>query len=209
MFPERSDNSRHKAVQARVQKSQRRRHFLAAWMRSLLKVGAVVPSSRRLSSAMAGEVDVNATGMVVDLGAGTGVMTSALLYAGVRPERMVVVERDPKLHALLVAHFPQLRVICGDAMQLRQLLAEHGIGNISAIVSSLPLLGMPKEVRHTVESQMLELVQATGATLVQFTYGPQSPVSVEQLHKHHVVGRRKKFIMANIPPAQVWAYHNR
>src|SRR3954469_4725431 len=72
-------------------------HFLAAWIRSPLKMGALLPSSRALARAMAAEVDIDKPGMIVELGAGTGVMTHALLQAGVPGSRLVVLERDRKL----------------------------------------------------------------------------------------------------------------
>jgi len=190
-------------------KRWRSHHFLAAWMRSPLKVGSVVPSSRALTHAMAQQVDITAAGTVVELGAGTGVVTQALLHAGVAPQQLAVVESDPKLHALLCAHYPHLQMICGDAMELAQILKESGVSRINAIVSSLPLMSMPKEVRHAIEEQMLLLSKEHDADIVQFTYGPVSPISVQMLHKHGVVGKRVRFVMANIPPAHVWVYRKK
>lgn len=185
---------------------QRPHHLLAAWMRAPLKIGAVVPSSRRLSRAMADEVDLSCPGAVIELGAGTGVVTHALLAAGIPNDRLIVIERDPRLYAPLVSHFPHVDIVCGDALQLRQLIAGRGISQVSALVSSLPLLGMPKDIRLAVEQQMLGLLVESGGRLIQFTYGPGSPISVAQLHKFNVSGRRIKFVMANIPPAHVWVY---
>lgn len=183
-----------------------RYHFLAAWVRAPMKMGAVVPSSRRLAATLAEQVDMTRPGTVIELGAGTGVVTHALLHAGVKPERFLVVERDPKLHGILAAHYHHLKILCGDAMELRSLLAEQKVDKVNAIISSLPLLGMPKEIRHAIEQEMLSIICEQGGRIIQFTYGPATPISVANLKKFHVIGRRVKFVMANIPPAHVWVY---
>ena len=178
-------------------------------MRSPLKVGSVIPSSRGLTHAMAQQVDLSADGVVVELGGGTGVVTQALLYEGVSPERLVVVERDPKLHALLCMHYANINIVCGDAINLRELMAENGITRISAIVSSMPLVCIPKEARRKIEEEMLVLAKENNAPVIQITYATSSPISVEALHKQNMVGKRVKFIMANIPPAHVWVYRKK
>ncbi len=194
---------------ARLSQEQRTHHLLAAWMRSPLKVGAVLPSSRALTHAMAAQVNLQREGVVIELGAGTGVVTQALLHAGIPAEQLVVIERDPKLHALLCAHFPYINNVCGDAMELQQLLLEQNVKEVGNIVSSLPLLSLPREVRHAIEAQMLELVCQHGAKLIQFTYGPTSPISTQMLKRYNVFGRRVKFVMANMPPAHVWVFKTR
>lgn len=190
-----------------AQKRQTSRyHFIAAWVRAPMKMGAVVPSSRKLSSALAEQVDRNNLGMVVELGAGTGVVTHALLHEGIGSDRLLVVERDPRLFGVLSSHFHHLRVVCGDAMALQQLLREQKVDKVNAIVSSLPLLGMPKEIRNAIEQEMLATICAHGGRIIQFTYGPNSPITVANLKRFQVVGRRVKFVMANIPPAHIWVY---
>lgn len=53
-------------------------------------VGAIWPSSAQLAQRMASAVPVTGTGIVVDLGAGTGVVTQALLDRGIHPTRLRV-----------------------------------------------------------------------------------------------------------------------
>ena len=57
---------------------------------------------------MAARVDTARTGLVVELGGGTGVITAALLARGVAPERLVVVEQSPALAAHLRQRFALL-----------------------------------------------------------------------------------------------------
>ncbi|NBX02917.1 MAG: phospholipid methyltransferase [Alphaproteobacteria bacterium] len=188
---------------------QRPHHLLAAFFRSPLTVGAIVPSSRALTKVTAAHVDQSIEGAVVELGGGTGVVTSALLHAGIAPERVIVVERDPRLHAALCLHFPQLNIICGDAIELSTLLENAGVTKVATIISSLPHISLPKEVTLAIEEQMLKIAIANEAEIIRFTYGSSSPISVKMLHKFHMVGKRVKFVLANVPPAHVWVYRKK
>lgn len=182
--------------------SRRHHHFFVAALRSPLQMGALVPSSRGLARALAAAVDVSKPGMVIELGAGTGVVTHALLQHGVPPERLLVIERDKTLHALLTHHFRQLTILQADAMQLDDVLAGAGVTEICAIVSSLPFLSMPQVVREGIQRHMAALIGEEGI-IIQFTYGPKSPLPAAQLG---LKGKRAKFVVANVPPAHVWVY---
>ncbi len=183
----------------------RSRSFIGAWMRSPFKVGAVMPSSRWLARAMAVQVDAGKPGAVIELGAGTGVVTHALLETGLAPDRLLVIERDQKMHMALVSHFHHLNVLCADALHLDEVLKSLSVERVNAVVSSLPLLSMPKSVRRGIEQRMAEVIGRDGR-IVQFTYGPKSPISKEILKKHKLRGKRVKMVLANVPPAHVWVY---
>src|SRR5215468_10650198 len=103
------------------------RLFLSRWLHSPMHVGSVAPSSRRLADAIARQVPMDSPGWIIELGGGTGVVTAALLRAGVAPERLVVLERDPLLHKHLVERFPEVHVILGDAAKLAEALRPLGI----------------------------------------------------------------------------------
>lgn len=180
-------------------------NFARAWLRSPRSVGAVMPSSPALARAVATQVDVSRPGAVIELGPGTGVVTKALLHHGVGGDRLFLVERDERLAAMLSSQFTGLTVICGDAMRLSAILPAQATGQVNAVVSSLPVIGMPKEVRHAIEAQMAMLAGENGR-IVQFTYGPQSPISEQSLKALGLRGRRVKIVVANVPPAHVWVY---
>jgi phosphatidylethanolamine/phosphatidyl-N-methylethanolamine N-methyltransferase len=182
-----------------------RHHFIFAAMRSPFKIGGFLPSSRGLAQAMASGVDISRHGAVIELGAGTGVVTHALLKAGISPDKLVVIERDEKLFTLMSSQFPHLNILCADAIELDSVLASHSITKINAIVSSLPFLVMPKHVRHAIQHHMATLIGDDGV-LIQFTYGPKSPISRGQMRKYHLQGKRMKLVVANVPPAHVWIY---
>src|SRR5882724_5939592 len=116
--------------------------FLRRWLKDPLMIGAIAPSSRELAAAMARLVPVDSQDPVIELGGGTGVITQALLDAGIAPARLFVVERDGALHDLLVKRFPEVRILLGSAADLTDLLRPLGVAKACAVVSGLPLLAM-------------------------------------------------------------------
>jgi phosphatidylethanolamine/phosphatidyl-N-methylethanolamine N-methyltransferase len=168
--------------------------FLKRWLRRPFAIGAVVPSGRALARAMA-HATVEAVdgrdGHVVELGAGTGEVTKALLAAGIKPRRLALVERDPELASFLRRHFPGPRIIEGD--------------EVAAVVSSLPLLSLPGDVVDGIVGGAFEALPRGGA-LVQFTYGPSPPLPKSLRDRLGLVGSRSRRIWPNVPPAVVWTF---
>lgn len=182
--------------------SREYRVFLRQWLKNPMHIGAVAPSSRRLADAMARQVPANGAGPVIELGGGTGVITAGLLRAGIAPNRLVVLERDPALHRLLQERYPQLRVVLGDAAALVETMRPLGIHQADAVVSGLPLLSIPRNIQDEIVRGVFGLL-APGAPFIQFTYGPYSPVGRERMG---VSGKVAKWVAANLPPASVWVY---
>jgi phosphatidylethanolamine/phosphatidyl-N-methylethanolamine N-methyltransferase len=177
--------------------------FLKRWLKDPLKIGAIAPSGRELAAAMARLVPTESADPVIELGGGTGVITQALLEAGIAADRLIVVERDEALHDWLVKRFPTVRILHGDAADLRALLIPLGIERVSAVVSGLPLLAMRESVRDRIIEHSFALL-GPNAPFIQFTYGPASPLPRRKLG---VQGELKRLILNNLPPASVWLYY--
>src|SRR6476659_9986604 len=182
--------------------------FLKRWLRQPLSMGAVMPSGPLLTRALAltavREID-GRDGHVVELGAGTGEVTKALLAAGIAADRLALVERDPELSIFLRKHFRGPKIIEGDAARLPRLLATHDVGSVAAVVSSLPLLSLPAEVVNGIVRGVFDALPA-GAALVQFTYGPAPPIPKALREDLDLVGAHGRRIWRNVPPAVVWTF---
>jgi phosphatidylethanolamine/phosphatidyl-N-methylethanolamine N-methyltransferase len=150
---------------------------------------------------MAHQVEYAGDGPVIELGGGTGSITRALLASGLPHWRLVVVERDPTLAALLRMRFPGVKILRGDAAQLVALLRPLGIERAAAVVSSLPLLSMPKRLKRAIIGESFALLDAQGI-FVQFTYGVTSPLGPE----FGLMGEVARRVWWNFPPAVVWRF---
>ena len=121
--------------------------FLREWLANPQRTGAVAPSSPKLAAAMARWLPSDPESYVLELGPGTGAVTQALIERGLREDRLVAIENNPKLARLLRKRFPDAHIITGDAWHLDVLLREHAesIESVGAVISSLPLLNFPPD----------------------------------------------------------------
>ncbi|MBL8674868.1 MAG: ribose ABC transporter permease [Rhodospirillales bacterium] len=184
--------------------------FLRRWLSKPFGVGSVTPSGAALGRAMAASTldGLPPGGVVVELGAGTGPITRALLAAGLPPDRLVPVELDPALHAHLAVAFPSLKVLRGDAARLGELLRAHGVERVGAVASSLPLLSLPREIVPPILEGVFDALPPDGV-LTQFTYGPASPIPADVAASLGITGIRGRRIWSNLPPAVVWRFRRR
>lgn len=177
--------------------------FLGLWLRRPRSMGAIMPSSGRLAKAIARQVDFDGPGAIVELGGGTGSITRALAERAAAGDEIVVVEREASLCARLAERFPGIRVICGDAENLDELVSAAGIGPVKAIVSGLPLLSITRRSRERIIRQCFTVLAEDGVFL-QFTYGLSSPV--RRSAGARIVGCRAGWVLRNLPPAALWLY---
>jgi phosphatidylethanolamine/phosphatidyl-N-methylethanolamine N-methyltransferase len=179
--------------------------FLRSWIEKPLHMGAVMPSGKVLARTMAQYVDINSTGPVVELGPGTGAITSALIDHGVEQKRLVLVEYNPGFCALLRDRYPHAKVVQGDAYALRASLWDVLSVPASAVVSGLPLVTKPMLTRLKLIRDAFAAL-APGAPFVQFTYSVAPPIPKSLPGVSTEASER---IWMNIPPARVWVYRKR
>lgn len=157
--------------------------------------GALAPSSARLARELAHLAA--GSDHVLELGAGTGVVTQALFNV-VNEDKIQVVELQMKLAATLKKRYPNLKVLQSTAHYA--LDNYHQRGSV-AVVSSLPFRSLPPTMKHlTVQSLLGFLKSSPGSLLIQYTYGLGAPFSAPAGFKW----RQVKWVFANIPPACIW-----
>lgn len=178
--------------------------FLKSLVAAPRLTGAVAPSGRALARAMAAAAGPPQDGLIVELGPGTGPVTSALIEAGVAPERLALIEYDPGFCRLLRQRFAPAKIIHGDAYDLLRTLAELAGQPIATVVSSLPLLNQPPARREKLIADAFALMGPSGR-FVQFTYGLMSPISPRVCANRYAAVRSRP-ILLNLPPAFVWTY---
>jgi phosphatidylethanolamine/phosphatidyl-N-methylethanolamine N-methyltransferase len=176
--------------------------FIASWLQHPLKVGAVSPSGRALARAVAAEVDPTIPGPIVELGPGTGPVTEALVGRGISPDRLILVEYDPEFCTLLRRRFPGAMVIEGDAYALGDTLTGIVKEPLAAVVSCLPLMTRPLNVRVRLLNAAMRMLRR-GAPYVQFTYAMTAPIPSRQ-RRYRITSSPR--IWLNLPPARVWVY---
>ena len=148
--------------------------FIRSWLDKPLATGAVLPSGKFLARTMAGYVDIDIPGPVVELGPGTGAVTEALVNRGVDPARLMLVEFNPVFCRLLRSRYPQATVVQGDAYSLKRLLQNLLRQPAAAVVSGLPLLTKPLRTRLRLINDAFAVLRPD-APFIQFTYSMTTP----------------------------------
>jgi phosphatidylethanolamine/phosphatidyl-N-methylethanolamine N-methyltransferase len=175
--------------------------FFRRWLRNPLQMGSIIPSSPALCRRIAAAVERKPDEYVVELGAGTGVITRALLASGVPAERLVVVEIVPEMANFLRESLPGVNVIRGDAFDLPSVLPARVKGHVGTAICGIPLVLLPLE-RQQAFVDAVEAV-APGRGFLLYTYCATSPLPYRKLG---LGARRLAFTAMNFPPASVWLY---
>jgi phospholipid N-methyltransferase len=181
--------------------------FFRQWLRNPLGIAAFSPSGRQLAKQMIAELPPQAA-RVVELGGGTGVFTKAMIEHGISPRNLLVLELNDEFYAHLCQQFPEAHVVHGNAVDLKSIAQRDGFladGLADAAISGLGLLSMSRETQHAILVAAFNVLKPNGR-LIQFTYGPASPVSRELLAEMGLQVRRGGFAWRNVPPASVYVY---
>jgi phosphatidylethanolamine/phosphatidyl-N-methylethanolamine N-methyltransferase len=137
----------------------------------------------------------------VELGAGTGVISRALLESGLPPQRLFAVEIMPGLANHLRRVLPGANVIEGDARQLPELIPAQWHGRVGTVICGIPLLLLSLADQRLCV-QAIDAI-APGRGFLQFSYMANSPIDRRKLG---LTARRVAWTPLNFPPASVWRY---
>ncbi len=175
--------------------------FFRRWLRNPLQMGSVIPSSPSLCRRIARLVERAEDEIVIELGAGTGVVSRALLGAGVPPERLTVVEIVPEMTSHLREALPGVNVVTGDAFELPQVIAPRWHGKVGTVICGIPLVLLPTDQQRRFVAAVEAVAPGRGFLL--YTYCITSPLPYRTLG---LEARREAWTPRNVPPASVWRY---
>lgn len=181
--------------------------FFRQWLKNPRAMAALAPSSKLLAQRMVAQLPPGSK-RVIELGGGTGVFTRALLDNGIAAEDLLVLELNTELAVLLRQRFPRVHVANGDACELVNLAAQSGFeigGGVDAVVSGLGFLAMPRGVQVAILRAVLAVL-GPDKPLIQFTYGPASPLPRDLLDELDLKSRRASTTWLNMPPATIYVY---
>jgi phosphatidylethanolamine/phosphatidyl-N-methylethanolamine N-methyltransferase len=186
--------------------TQRRTDDAIAFLKGIIKApmvtGAIAPSGPVLARIMAEEINLNVPGPILELGPGTGNITRAILKHGVAPDRLITIEYNPSFCSHIRHSFPGVEVVQGSAFDVVDLWRSKGWQRPAYVVSGLPLLNFPTNMRVQLLRDCLDLAHPDGG-FIQFTYSGKSSVP----HMPHIYTTKLvKRVWQNFPPATVWRY---
>ena len=183
--------------------------FMCNLLASPREVGALCPSSPALTSVLvdtAGVLGQSTRGLILDLGAGSGVVTGRLLERGVPPENIVAVDRSQSFADAVRKRFPRVTVLCEDACNLVKAIENlSGEERVKLVISSLPFRSLPSPARKSVAEAIMGVLQRQKpyGCLVQYSYfwWDRYPLA-----RYGFVPHSRRFVFWNVPPAVVEMY---
>ncbi|MBT8506498.1 hypothetical protein B1F79_02565 [Coxiella-like endosymbiont of Rhipicephalus sanguineus] len=107
-------------------------------------------------------------GYILEIVAGTGTITKAMLRRGIPHHRLIIVESSKILVEKLKSKFPLIKILHGNAKNLSALLGDLS-KNIGTIVSSLPLLILSEETKNKIIRE--EKLLKPKSYYIQYTHG--------------------------------------
>ncbi len=175
--------------------------FMRQSLRNFRQMGSIVPSSPHLAKAMLRSLDnVTKDQVLIELGPGTGAITKHICR-NFPQNRLISVEFDERFSERLQHRYPNITVVNGCASSLEQHLTQLGISldNIGGIISSLPLLSLPEQLRDSIIASIAKILPQ-GRCWVQYTY---SRKRWEHFWPQGFHLERTKRVFFNVPPAVV------
>jgi len=191
--------------------------FLSESLQSFKVTASLFPSSRHLASALLRPIDFARCARIVELGTGTGPVTSEILRR-MRPDAVLyAIDVNPAFVAHVSKKLSDHRLmpLVGRAEDLGKILDRLGVPKVDAIVSSLGLSVMEDPQRRAIIGQAAKCLQPYGL-MSQFQYlhagGDPSwlrnvglpQFSAEQFLKQYFRSVHTERVFRNLPPARVF-----
>ncbi len=194
------------------------RMFIGEALANFPMVGAISPSSKYLANAMLDPLPLERTRIAVELGAGTGAITSALLDRLPLSATLLVFEINGRFFDCLrrTISDPRVILINSSVEYLDSELHRRGIQHVDVVVSSLGLAFMPDRQRHALFERLSPFLQSRSVfTQYQYIHGLQfregrvGRFNLRPLLNQYFVSVQSKIEWRNLPPAFVFTCHAR
>ncbi len=171
--------------------------FLREGLRNLKTVGTVTRSSRQLCEKAVSFVDFQNAKVIVELGAGDGVITKHLLKY-MRPDaRLLAFEVNPKFCARLRSIGDERLIVIEDSAEhIGRYLSENQLGEIDDVVSAIPFVALPKEAGQLIVTATRDHLKR-GGRYIQVHYS----LLMKSLYENVFGNVDVNFVPLNLPPA--------
>ena len=167
-----------------------------------LQTGSVIPSSPFLERRIVEAAGISSAKTIVELGSGTGGTTRAILRAMPQQARLLSIEINPHLHAMikgidderLVAHL-------GSACMLKEIISIYRLAAPDAVISGIPFSTM----NHVDGSQVVEVISSLLAPKGRFV-AYQVSGRVASLCRPFLGPGQIGVELLNIPPMHIYRW---
>ena len=164
------------------------------------EMGTVIPSSDSMCRQMTGFIDAIQDKVIIELGAGDGVITRHILSKMAPDAILFVFEINPELcETLAKINDPRMILINDDAQTMGMHLKKNGYAKADHIISAIPFLILPEELTMQILNSSRQILK-DGGSFIQMNYSK----SLSQKYRQVFDSVDIKYVPINIPPGYVF-----
>ncbi len=173
--------------------------FFREGLKNWRTTGTITPSSKHLCRRMVQHVDFESAKVIVELGAGNGVITKHILKNMSPNTILLCFEVNERFYEHLnQIEDPRLHVILDSAENIGKHLNNHGLKEIDYILSAIPFVSLPQELSRRIITVCRDYLRYDGL-FIQFHYS----LLVKKLYQSIFGNVNVHWAPINVPPAFV------
>lgn len=167
-------------------------------------MGSVIRSGPSMCRSMVQYIDHNHDLIIVELGAGDGVITQYILEKMSTKAKLFVFEINPELCEIITKIKDERMVLINDGAQyMESHLQRHGVEKVDTIISAIPFVVLPEELTHEI-LRICKKILKDGGNFVQMHYIK----SVRKMYQSIFGNVHTFYVPLNIPPGYVFRCEN-
>ncbi len=173
-------------------------NFFKEFLKNWRSVGSITPSSKFLTNKMLETVDFSKAKLNIELGSGSGIITTQLLKKMSKDSRLIAFETSSDF-------YKELKKINDDRIEVHNQSAlslekYFGGGSVDYIISGIPLANLSSSDKKNLLASSYSALRS-GGRFIQFQYSLESKKDLEKVFDKVDVN----FTPLNIPPAFVFS----
>lgn len=184
------------------------RKFLGEFLKAPGSIGAIAPSSWQLAESITDAAGVSQARVIVELGPGTGALTSAILRKLPPNATYFAIEANASFVEEMKQRYPDVRVHHDSAVAIRRYVEASGHTHCDCIVSGLPFATFPDQLQDDLLAAIRDALEP-GGRFATFAYLQgllvrQGRRFRRRLHAEFPTVSRTPTVWRNMPPAFVY-----
>lgn len=180
--------------------------FLAQYIMHPRTIGAILPSSKRLSRKMIKEINFDNCNCIIELGAGTSVFTEEILNRRNVNTKIILIEYNTEFYKILKNKYDNIEnmyIINDSAENIDWYIKKYSIDKVEYIVSGLPFASLPNDMSEAILNKSKSIL-GYKVIFITFQYTKFKKNLIKKYFKDIKINRE----VLNIPPAYVFMCTN-
>ena len=182
--------------------------FAFNFLKKPKQTGAILPSSKKLALAITHGIALESATHIVELGAGTGAFTQAIVQKKNKNAQFLAIEINEKMAQKLAKKISNVDIEVNCAQNLKEILAQKDIQKVDCIISGLPWTFFKDTQQDELLAMIYECLNEGGyfvAFVYAFAFSPfRRRKFAKKLTKTFGNVEIPKIVWKNFPPAIIY-----